>query len=101
MKHFPECPKCEQRALYADEAERPPLHGCPDCECHDDAEPPAVVRCAACFHVIAKPSATLVANCVEAMDASSFIIAREFRDHWRNKLKSEREKVSRLQEGRW
>ena len=100
---FPQCAKCEQRALYAEESDEP-VHDCPDCECADESE--EFLKCAACGH---RPDGMTIEQedrlLVQAKDARDEWEDRyprsDFLAHWRAKLKREREKVARLREGRW
>ncbi|NOK06215.1 MULTISPECIES: hypothetical protein [Myxococcus] len=103
MAEYPECPKCEQRALYPRDVERPPVHDCPDCECssYSSEEPEVRITCAACGHVVKKPSTKLLGDAADALDANHHGDGTAFARIWTKKLADERAKVARLSEGRW
>jgi hypothetical protein len=95
-----ECPSCEQPALVVEDFAMGPIHDCPDCECNSDEE--NGLKCLACGKEQRNASADRLAEADEREDAwraeHPHTTPREF---WRQKLIREREKVARLQEGRW
>lgn len=83
MTPFPECPTCSKRALHRSTA----------------TIGREVVLCAHCQHV-PRQSSDLMADALEAMEASPYN-EESFRELWAVVAAREREKVARLQEGRW